>query len=349
MVGDVERPLVEDDGVAVEEGADEAVPGRDRPRHIGGAPDDRARAHRAVHGGGLQEDTRDRVLRETGGGCPGRLLPGAENVVRRQRRGPERGCGLDRGLGRGVTQQIRVPDVPVEPGHVHSGPADDDGGLDAGGAGQGLVRPGLERQDRAPAPRAVLGEEDGGGQLLDAQTQGLRRQRHRQHGPRGADAHARDHRDDGLREPARVQRHDVARAYAQPAQGVDGAVDLVRQLRVREAAAVAGLALPVDRDAVAVRLRVPVDQVPGDVDRAAGAPGAAGSRRGRRLPYGARRGLPLQRVDDGLPLGADVLGQLLQPGGCRLRHGGCSFRRTRPCAAGPRRWAAGPIRAGGRR
>ncbi len=94
---------------------------------------------------------------------------------------------------------------------------------------------------------------------------------HRMH---HAEAGARQHRHDRLGHHRHVDRHPVAGDQAEFGEVVGGLADLVLELRVGQRAAVADrLALPVDRDPIAVALLdVAVHAVVGDVELAADEP-----------------------------------------------------------------------------
>ena len=133
--------------------------------------------------------------------------------------------------------------------------------------GEGSVDGGLERQNLALAVRAVGGDDELGAGIVDAGAQALGREAAEHDGVHGAEPRDGEHGDDGLRNDRQVDRDAIALADAEAREEVGGALDLDRELGVGEAAAVAGLALPVDRDAVAVaREHVPVEAVVGDVE-----------------------------------------------------------------------------------
>ena len=68
---------------------------------------------------------------------------------------------------------------------------------------------------------------------------------------RGADARAREHRDDDLGDHRQVDPDNVALAHAELLQRAGEAFDLGEQLRVGDVALLAVLAAPVQRDALA--------------------------------------------------------------------------------------------------
>ena len=139
-----------------------------------------------------------------------------------------------------------VPAVALVPGDVDADPADDDGGLDAGGGGERLVGPALRRDDQPVAVGAVLGHEDLGAQVGQAVGQGVGGQRRRQHPVDGPDPGAGQHGHDRLGDPAQVKRHPVAGGDAEAPQGVGEGGDLGVEGAVGDRASFAGLALPVD-------------------------------------------------------------------------------------------------------
>ncbi len=143
----------------------------------------------------------------------------------------------------------------------------------------------LQRRGLAAPPAAVRGDDDLGVRVLDAGCERVRRETAEHHRVRGADPRAGQHRDRGLRDHRHVDGDPVALLNSQLQQGVRGLGDLVLQLRVGDRAAVAGLALEVDGDPVAVaRLDVPVHAVVRHVERAV------------LEPLGERRVRPVQRL-----------------------------------------------------
>jgi hypothetical protein len=90
------------------------------------------------------------------------------------------------------------------------------------------------------------------------------------HGPQSRDG---EHGDGRFRDDRQVDRDAVALANAEGGDRVGGALHLCGELGVGDAAAVAGLTLPVDGDPIAVAgLDVPVEAVVRDVDPAVGEP-----------------------------------------------------------------------------
>ena len=144
---------------------------------------------------------------------------------------------------------------------------------------QRRVDGGLEREDLALAPAAVGGDDELGLGVVDAGAQAVGAEAAEDDRVDGAEPGDGEHGDDGLGDHRQVDRDAVALADAEGGEHVGGALDLGGQLGVGDAAGVAGLALPVDGDAVAVAgLDVAVEAVVGDVELAVGEP----LREGRR-------------------------------------------------------------------
>ena len=100
-----------------------------------------------------------------------------------------------------------------------------------------------------------------------------RREPAEDHAVHRAEPGAGQHRDDRLGDHRQVDRHPVAGLQPELGQRVRGLADLALQVGVGDGAGVARLALPVDRDLLAVPgLDVPVDAVDGDVELAVGEP-----------------------------------------------------------------------------
>ena len=110
----------------------------------------------------------------------------------------------------------------------------------------------LERHDAAAAPGAVAGDEHLGLGVLDPVAERVGGEAAEHHRVRRADARAREERRRQLRHHAEVDVDPVALADAELLQRVGEPADVVEQLRVGDGAGVAGLALPVVRDLVAV-------------------------------------------------------------------------------------------------
>ena len=128
---------------------------------------------------------------------------------------------------------------------------------------------GLERRDLALAVAAVGGDHELRAGVVDARAQAVGREAAEDDGVDRADARDREHRGDRLGDHRHVDRDAVALADAEPLEDVREALDLVGELGVGDAALVAGLALPEQRDAVAVAgLDVAVEAVVGDVELA---------------------------------------------------------------------------------
>ncbi len=177
-------------------------------------------------------------------------------------------------LGRLAAGDLVPPHVQaLVPGGLLPGAADHQHVLDGRAAEHGLVDGGLERGGLAAPVAAVGGDDHLGVGVLDPGGDGLGREPAEDHGVRGADAGAGEHRHRRLGDHRQVDRDPVALGHAQLGERVGGPGDLVLELGVGDRAAVAGLALEVDRDPVAVPgLDVPVHAVVGDVEFAVGEP-----------------------------------------------------------------------------
>jgi hypothetical protein len=134
-----------------------------------------------------------------------------------------------------------------------------------------------------------------------------------------AEAGHSQHGDDGLGDHRHVDRHAVALADAEAGEHVRRPLHLAGELGVGDAAAVARLALPVDRHAVADASRdVAVEAVLGHVEAAIAEP--ARERRVRPVEGLGEGGLPVQLAGPVCPEGESVGTRLrVDPG---LRHRG---------------------------
>ena len=140
-------------------------------------------------------------------------------------------------------------------------------------SGEGAVDGRLEREHLALAPAAVGRHDHLRARVVDARPQALRAVATEDDGVDGADAGDGEHGDDGLGDHRKVHRDPVALADPELCEQVRGPLDLGGELRVADRAAVAGLALPVQGDAVAVAgLDVSVEAVVGHVELPVGEP-----------------------------------------------------------------------------
>ena len=181
--------------------------------------------------------------------------------------------------GRGGLDGLVPPHVDrVVPRDVLAGTPDHQhllhGVAQPGGLLSRLVHGRLERGGRATAVAAVGGHDHLGLAVLQTGGQGVGGEAAEDHGVRGADAGAGQHRDHGLGDHRHVDRDPVARGHAQVGQRVGGLGDEVLQLGVGDGTSVTdGLADEVQRDLVAAAgLDVAVDAVVGGVELAADVP-----------------------------------------------------------------------------
>ena len=168
-----------------------------------------------------------------------------------------------------------VPPHVAAVGHVTSllGAAQHEDVLDRRRRRDRLVGDVLERDDRAPAPGTVGGDEHLRLRVVDAVLERLRGEAAEHHRVRRADARTGEHGRDRLGDHAHVDRDPVALLHAERPQHVGDAARLLEQVAVGDRPRVAGLALPVERDLVAVaRLDVAVEAVVRDVELAADEP-----------------------------------------------------------------------------
>ncbi len=288
-----------------------AVPGH--PADVGGAPVDvglRAQVeHRGVGVGDLREVAAGGV--EDALGLPGRAR-GVEDE--------ERVLGVER-LGRvlvggGVDDVVPPQVAALGPLHVLAGAPDHDDVLHAVRAAvQGPVDRRLERGRAAAAVAAVGGDDELRLGVVDPAPQRVGAEPAEDDAVRGAEPGAGEHGDDGLGDHRQVHRDPVALADAEGGEGVGRPADLLLQVGVGDGAGVAGLALEVDGDPVAVAgLDVAVDAVVGGVELPADVPpreGRVGPVEGLGevlLPVQALAGLPRPEAE---PVGG---GLLVQPG-----------------------------------
>ena len=197
---------------------------------------------------------------------------------------------------------------------------------------------GLSADGRAPAVATVGGDDDRCLGVVDAGAEGLGREPAEDDRVRCPDPRAGEHRDGGLGDHRQVDRDAVAGPDPECGQRVRGLRDLALQVGVGDVAGVAGLALEMDRDLVAVAGgHVPVDAVDRDVEAAADEP--------------LREGC-IGPVEDGVPGGGPLqVPGLLRPEGqavgARSRAQGRRWRS--PARRSPRSAGSGGPRAAGSR
>ena len=132
---------------------------------------------------------------------------------------------------------------------------------------------GLSPDAGAPAVAAVGGDHHLDPAVLDPRGQGVGGEAAEHDRVRGADPGAGQHRHRGLGDHRQVDRHPVPGLHPELDQRVGGLLHLGGQLRVRDLAGVAGLALEVEGHPIAVAgLDVPVAGVVGRVQGAVGEP-----------------------------------------------------------------------------
>src|SRR5690606_21847658 len=152
--------------------------------------------------------------------------------------------------------------------------------------------------------------------IVDARAQAVGAEAAEDDGVDGPEAGHGQHGDDGLGDHRQVDRDAVAVSHAEIGEHVRGALDLVGEFRVGDAAGVAGLALPVDGDAVAVaRLDVAVEAVVGDIQLAV------------VEPLRERRVRPVEDPSEGLAPAEQVAG-LLAPEALAVGCGALVHRRV---------------------
>ncbi|MDQ1169977.1 hypothetical protein QE392_001781 [Microbacterium proteolyticum] len=183
-------------------------------------------------------------------------------------------------LGGRLRDDVVPPHVPlIGPLDLVPPALDDDhmldGLLDAGAVaiGEGLVDRGLEGGHLALAPPAVGGDHDLGAGVIDPGAETVGGEAPEDHRVHRSDPGDGEHGCDGLRDHRQVQGDAIALLDTEPGEHVREALDLGRELGVRDVAGVAGLALPAEGDALAVaRLHMPIEAVVGDVQFAIGEP-----------------------------------------------------------------------------
>ncbi|EON25613.1 acetyl-CoA synthetase [Nocardioides sp. CF8] len=229
-------------------------------------------------------------------------------------------------LGRRGVHDVVPPHVAgVVPRDVLTGAADDDDVLDAalpatgGDLGHGLVHGRLQRARCTAAVAAVGGEDDLRPAVDHARGERVGGEAAEDHGVRGTEAGAGQHRDHDLGDHRHVDRDPVALLHAELGERVGGAADLVHQVGVGDVAGVVlGLADPVEGDLVAVAgVDVAVHAVDGRVEGATHEP-----LRERRVGPVEDLVPPLAPVEafgglapEGLPVGGGpVVGLLLDVG-----------------------------------
>ena len=217
--------------------------------------------------------------------------------------------------GRGALDGVVPPHVDgVVPRDVLAGTPDHEhllhGVAQAGGLLARLVDGRLERGRRTAAVAAVGGDHDLGLAVLEARGQRVGGEPAEDHGVRGADAGAGQHRDHGLGDHRHVDRDPVAGGHAHVGQCVGGLADQVLQLGVGDGAGVTdGLADEVDGDLVAAAgLDVAVHAVVGGVELAAD------------VPLRERRVGPVEDLGEGLGPGQAL--RLLGPEALAVLRGG---------------------------
>ena len=235
--------------------------------------------------------------------------------VYRMKRGVLGGERLRRVVGGGRGDDVVPPEVAaLRPLHLVLAALDHEHVLDGlllalAAVGQRLVHRRLQRGDAALAVPAVRGDDELGAGVVDPGAQAVRAEPAEDDRVDGAHARHGEHRGDRLGDHRQIDRDAVALPDAETLEHVRDALDLVRQLGVGDAAAVAGLALPEERDAVAVAsLDVPVEAVVGHVELAV------------VEPLGEGRVAPVEDLGEGL-VPVHELARLIGPEALAIRGG----------------------------
>jgi hypothetical protein len=297
-VGRVRRALVEHLGRPVGQRTVDDVAVTGDPADIGGAPIDVGLGVQVEHvlmgEGRLGEVAAARVedaLRLAG---RARGVEDEQRVLRRESLGLV--LGVDAGH-RLVPPQVAA----LDPVHLVLAAFDHQHVFDRVLAllGEGGIHGGLEGADLALAPAAVGGDHELGVRIVHPRSDAFGAEAAEDHRVHGADAGHREHRDDGLGDHRKVDRHPVSPLDPELHQEIRRPLHLGGELRVGDVPAVAGLALPVQGDAVAVAgEHVAVEAVVGDVELAILEPG--GERRVRPIEILREVRVPVQQLA-GLP------------------------------------------------
>ena len=173
-----------------------------------------------------------------------------------------------------AVDDVVPPDVAaLDPVDLGLGAAHDEHLLDRVVVLERLVDGGLERGGLAAPELPVGGDDHLALGVVDAGVQGLGREAAEDHRVGGAEPGAGEHGEHRLGDHRHVDGHGVAGAHAELGERVGRLGHLALEVGVGDGAGVAGLALEVDGDPVAVAgLDVAVDAVVGDVELAADEP-----------------------------------------------------------------------------
>jgi hypothetical protein len=145
--------------------------------------------------------------------------------------------------------------------------------LDRRRALQRIVRDLLQRDNRPSAPPSVGGDEHVALRIVDAIAQRISTEPTENHGVRGAEPGAGEHRDRELGNQRKVDRDAIAAPNAKRLQHVCELANLAVQIEVRQRPPLARLAFPDERRLVAARpAHVSIDAVDARVNRSADEP-----------------------------------------------------------------------------